>query len=75
MDDVEQFCQWAEKYLVTGELSTSYLEKSWDKSNQEFLKTNPIKNLNMLWKYLYHLLREAQESSISGYPFTILLPD
>ena len=27
----------------------------------------------MLWKYLHHLVREAQESSISGNPFSILL--
>ena len=72
---MELFCQWDEKYLSFGELSTSYLEKSWDKANPEFLKTNSIKNLHMLWKYLHHLVREAQESSIPGNPFSILLPD
>ena len=29
----------------------------------------------MLWKYLCHLVREAQESSIPGNPFSILLPE
>ena len=70
-----QFYQWDEKYLVIGELSTSYLENSWDKGNQAFLKTNPMKNLHMLWKYLHHLVRETQESSIPGNPFYILLPE
>ena len=72
---MEQFYQWDEKYLAIGELSTSYLENSWDKSNPEFLKTNPIKNLHILWKYLHHLVREAKESSIPGNPFSILLPE
>ena len=48
-------------------------ELSWDKGNPEFLKTNPIKNLHMLWKYLHHLVRDDQESSIPGNPFSILL--
>ena len=67
MDDMEQFYQWA----VIGELSTSDIENSWDKSHPEFLKTNPIKNLHMLWKYLHHLVQEAPESSIPGNPFSI----
>ena len=29
----------------------------------------------MLWKCLHHLVREAQESSIPGNPFSILFPD
>ena len=33
MDDIEHFYQWDEKYLVIGELSTSYFENSWDKGN------------------------------------------
>ena len=60
IDDMELFYQWDEKYLAIGELSTSFLENSWDISNPEFLKTNPIKNLHMLWKYLHHLVRESQ---------------
>ena len=75
MDDMELFYQWDEKYLSIGKLSTSYLENSWDKGNPEFLKTNSIKNLHMVWKYLHHLVREAQESSIPGNPFSIWLPD
>ena len=69
------FYQWDEKYLSIGELSTSYFENSWDKGNPEFLKTNFIKNLLMIWKYLHHLVRETQESSIPGNPFSILFPD
>ena len=69
------FYQWGEKYLAIGELSTSYLENSWDKGNPEFLKTNPIMNLHVLWKYLHHLVGESQESSITRNPFSILLPD
>ena len=61
MDDIEQLYQWDEKYLSIGEVSTSYLENSWDKGNPEFLKTNSIKNLHMLCKFLHHLVREAQE--------------
>ena len=68
---MEQFYQWD----VIGELSTSYFENSWDRGNAEFLKTNPIKNLHMFWKYLHHLVREAQESSIPGNPFSILISD
>ena len=59
MDDMEMSYQWDEKYLSIGELSTSYLQNSWDKGNPEFLKTNSIKNLHMFWKYLHHLVREA----------------
>ena len=69
----DSFTNGNEKYLVIGELSTSYLENSWDIGNPEFSKTNPIKNLHMLWKYLHHLVRKAQESSIPGNPFSILL--
>ena len=60
---------------MIGEFSTSYLENSWDKGNKEFSKANPIKNLHVLWKYLPHLFREAQELSIPGNPFCILLPE
>ena len=73
MEDMEQFYHWNEKYLAIGELSTSYFENSWDKGNPEFLKMNPMKNLHMLWKYLHHLVREAQEPFIPGNPFSILL--
>ena len=68
MDDMEQFYQWDEKYLAIGELSrsTCYLENSWDKGNPEFLKTNPFKNLHMLWKYLPHLVREAKNHPSLG---------
>ena len=69
------FYKWDEKYLSIGELSTSYLENSWDKGNPEFLKASSIKNLHMLWKYLHHLVREAQESSIPWNPFSSLFPD
>ena len=62
-----------EKYLVIGELSTSYFENSWDKANSEFLKT--IKNLYIPWEHLHHLVREVQESSIPGNPFSSLLSD
>ena len=72
---MELVYEWDEKCLAIGELSTCYLENSWDKGNPEFLKTNSIKNLHMLWKYLHHLVREAQESSIPGNLFSILLPD
>ena len=75
MDDMGQFYQLDEKYLMIGELSTSYSENSWDKGNPEFLKTNPIKNLYKLWKYLHHLVREAQELSIPRNPFSVLLPE
>ena len=75
IDDMEQFYKWDEKYLAIGELSISNFENSWDKGNPEFLKTNSIKNLHMLGKYLHHLVREAQESSIPGNPFSILLSD
>ena len=58
-----------------GELSSPYFENSWDKGNPELLKTNLIKKLHMLWNYLHHLVREVQESSIPGNPFSILLSD
>ena len=52
MATMEQFYQWDERHSALGDLSTSYFEPSWDKSSPEFLKTNPIKNLLMLWKYM-----------------------
>ena len=45
------------------------------KSNLDFLKTTSIQNLHLLWKYLHHLVREAQESSVPGNPLSLLLPD
>ena len=59
MDDMERFYLWDEKCLAIGELSTSYLENSRDRDNTEFLNSNSIKNLHMLWKDLHHLVREA----------------
>ena len=75
MDDMEMLYRWDENHLSIGELSTSFLENSWDKGNPEFLKTNSIKNLHMLWKYLHHQVRGAQESPSPGNPFSILFPD
>ena len=72
---MEQFFQWDENEISIGEPHTSFQENSWDNSNLEFLKTNSIQNLHMLWKYLHHLVREAKESSIPGNPYSILLPD
>ena len=73
-DDMEMF-KWDKKYFSIGALSTSYLENSWDKGNPEFMKTNSIKNLHMLRKYLHHLAREAQESPIPWNHFSSLFPD
>ena len=72
---MESFYQWDEKCIAIGELSTSYVENSWDKGNPEFLKTNSNKNLHVLWKYLHYLVRETQDSSIHGDHFSILLQD
>ena len=63
MDSMEQFFQWDERQLAVGELSTSYLEVPQDKTALEYLKTNPIKNLLMLCKYIHHLVMEAQPAS------------
>ena len=75
MENMEQFFKWNENWITIGELHTSYLENSWDKGNLEFLKTNSIQNLHMIWKYLCRLIREAEESSIPWNPFSILLSD
>ena len=75
METMEQFYQWNKNDITIGEPHTSYLENSWDKSNLEFLKTNSIRNLHMLWKYLHHLARKAKESSTPGDPFSFMLPD
>ena len=72
---MEQFYEWDERYLAIAELSTSYLDIPWDKKGLEFLKTNPIKNLLMLWQYLHHLVREAQGSPKYTAEFSILLPE
>ena len=72
---MEQFYQWNENDITIGELHTSYLENSWDRSNLEFLNTNSIMNLHMLWKYLHHSGRKAKESSTPGDPFSFMLPD
>ena len=75
METIEQFSQWNESDITIGEPQTSYLENSWDKSNLESLKTNYIRNLHMLWKYLYHLFRKAKKSSTTGDPYSFMLPD
>ena len=75
MENMKQFFEWNENWISIGEPQTSYNENSWDKGNQESMKVNSIQNLHMLWKYLHHLIREAEESSISRDPFSILLPD
>ena len=75
METMEQFYQWNENDITIGEPHTSYLENSWDKSNLEFLKTNSIRNLHMLWKYLHHLVRKVKESSTPGYPYSFMLPE
>ena len=75
MENMEQLFEWNENWISIGELQTSYFENSWDKGNLEFLKTNSVQNLHMLWKYLHHLSREAEESSTPTNPFSILLPD
>ena len=53
METMEQFYQWNENDITIGEPYTSDLENSWDKSNLDFLKTNSIRILHMLWKYLH----------------------
>ena len=62
VEDMESFYQWNENWITIGEPHTSNLENSWDKGNLEFLKTNSIQSLPMLWKYLHHLVKEAKES-------------
>ena len=61
MENMEQFFQWNENWISIGEPQTPYIENSMDKGNLEFLKINSIQNLHMLWKYLCHLIREAEE--------------
>ena len=56
METMEQFYQWNENDISIGEPHTSYLENSWDIRSLEFLKPNSIRNLQMLWKYLHHLV-------------------
>ena len=75
METMEQYYQWNENDITIGEPQTSYLEISWDQSNLEFLETNSIRNLHMLWKYLHHLVRKTKESSTTGDPFSFMLPD
>ena len=72
---MEQFYQWNENDITRGEPHTSFLEISCDQSNLEFLKTNSMRNLHMLWKYLHHLVQKAKESSSSEDPFSFMLPD
>ena len=73
--DMEQFFRRNRNWITTGEPHTSYLENSWDKGNPEYVKTNSIQNLHMLWKYLHQIVREAKVSSIPGNPYSILFPD
>ena len=70
---MEQFFQWDERQLAVGELSTFYLENPWDKHNLEYFKTNPTRNLLILWKKIHCLAMEAQ--SVAGDAFSILLPE
>ena len=72
-DSMEQPFQWDKRQLAAGELSTCYLEVRWDKTTLEYLRTNPTRNLLMLWKYIHHLVMEAQ--TVSGDAFSILLPE
>ena len=66
---------WNGNDITIGKPHTSYLENSWDKSKLKFLKTNSIRNLHMLWKYLHHLVRKTKESCTPGDPFSFMLPD
>ena len=75
MDTMELFFQWNENNITLGEPHTSYIENSWDKSNLEFLKTNSIRNLHMLWKYLHHLVRKAKASSTTEDPLSFMSPE
>ena len=63
MDNMEQIYLWDEHDIIIGEPHISYIENSWDKNNLEVFKTNSIKNLQKLWKYLHHLVNKAKESS------------
>ena len=67
------FSQWDERQLAVGELSTSYLEVPWDKNSLEYF--SHTRNLLMLWKYILHLIMDAQVSSVSCDDFSILLPE
>ena len=73
--DMEKSVQWNERQLAVGELSTSYLEVPWDKHSLEYLKADHRRNLLMLWKYIHHLVMDAQVSSVSGDEFSILFPE
>ena len=75
MDTREQVFQWNENDITIGEPHTSYLENSWEKSYLDFLKTNSIRNLHMLWKYLHHLVRKTKASSTTEAPFSFMSPE
>ena len=75
METMEQFYLWNENDITIGGPHTPCLENLWDKINLEFLETNSIRNLHMVWKYLHLLVREAKESSTPGDPFSFMLPD
>ena len=62
--NTKTFSQWDERQLAVGELSTSYLEVPWDKNSLEYF--SHTRNLLMLWKYILHLIMDAQVSSVSG---------
>ena len=68
MENMETFYEWDEQDIRIGALQTSYTENSWDQNTSEFLKTNSIKNLHMLWKYLHHLVNKALETSTHENP-------
>ena len=73
--DMEKSVQWNEGQLAVGELSISYLKVPWDKHRLEYLKADHTRNLLMLWKYIHHLVMDAQVSSVSGDEFSILFPE
>ena len=56
MDTIMLLFEWVEQDITIGTPQTSYRENTWDKDSLEFLKTNFIKKLPMLWKCLHHLV-------------------
>ena len=66
--------EWEEHVIVAGATETSCKGNSWG-NNTEFLKSNSIRNLHMLWKYLHHLANKAEESSFNDDPYSLMGPE
>ncbi len=74
MEDMDQLYTWNESLFQTCTESTSYYLHSRDK-DKNYLSTNSVLGLLMLWKYLHHNVQESQVYDSEFGEYAILEPE